>query len=90
MLTNGRHRDEVRAALDLACDSIAYLTIVAATMSIGSPGAEYAPAWQLISEYLARAERSLAAIDPSLPLELRTRIRENAMHLQHALEKKDL
>jgi hypothetical protein len=77
---------KVRLALDLACDSIAYLTIVAATMSVGSPGAEYSPAWLFVSEYLARAERSLAAIDPSLPLELRTRIRENAMRLQQALE----
>jgi hypothetical protein len=87
MLANGHRQHETQVALEVACDAIAYLTIVAATMNIGSPGVEYAPAWLHLNEFIARAERLLATIDPSAPLELRTKIRENAMHLQEAINK---
>lgn len=78
---NGHRQHGTQVALEVACDALAYLTILAATISVGSPGAEYTPAWLALNDFVARAERQLAAIDPSVPLELRNRIRENAAHL---------
>ena len=85
MLNNGQRSAETQLALAVALDAIAYLTIVAATMSVGSPGAEYTPAWLHISDFLARAERQLATIDPAAAVELRTKIRENAAFLHDSL-----
>jgi hypothetical protein len=88
MPTNGHRPRETQIALEIACDALAYLTIVATTVHVGAPGAEYAPAFLHLNDFVARAEHQLAAIDPSVPLELRTKIRENAAQLQQAMENK--
>ena len=81
MAANGKRRYETQVALEVACDALAYLTIVAATVHVGAPGAQYAPAFLHLNEFITRAEHQLATIDPSVPLELRNKIRENARAL---------
>lgn len=90
MPTNGHRSHDTQVALEIACDALAYLTIVATTVDVGAPGAEYAPAWLHLNDFVARAERQLATIDPSVPLELRNKIRENAAHLHAVIEQRKL
>ncbi len=90
MPTNGHRSHETQVALEVACDALAYLVIVATTVHVGAPGAEYAPAWQALNEFIARAERQLATVDPSVPLELRNKIRENAARLHAVIEEHKL
>ena len=87
--SNNKRAYETQVAIEIACDSLAYLTIVAATMSVGSPGAQYTSAWLHLNDFIARAERSLTRINPSLPIELRAKIQQNATLLQRAMGKKE-
>ena len=88
MVNNRHYRTETQVALLVAYDSLAYLTIVAAMLTVGLPGLEYnSHAWLHIQEFIEKSEHLLSKIDAKAAVELRTKIRENAAFLQDSINR---
>jgi hypothetical protein len=84
--TNGDLSAKTQAALVVAYDAMAYLTILLATIGIGGPGIEYGEGvWLHLQSFIERAEHLLLKVDPEAALKLRAKICENADFLQESI-----